>query len=71
MLQWKLYEQNGNDSLKLEKDVDKPTIQKPTDVLVKIHALSLNARDNQFSKGTYALKPPQGGVVVTSGKQGA
>lgn len=69
MLQWRLYESNGNDALTLIKNAEQPTIKTATDVLVKIHALSLNARDNQFTSGTYALKVPQDGAVVTSGEQ--
>lgn len=68
MLQWKIYESKGNDALTLHKDIAKPTIKSPTDVLVKIRAISLNARDNQFAKGTYYFKIPRDGVVVTSGK---
>jgi NADPH:quinone reductase-like Zn-dependent oxidoreductase len=69
MLQWRLYESTGNDALTLIKDAEQPKIKTPTEVLVKIHALSLNARDNQFTSGTYALKVPKGGAVVTSGEQ--
>jgi NADPH:quinone reductase-like Zn-dependent oxidoreductase len=68
MRQYKLYEGKGNDCLTLE-NVDKPVIKRSTDVLVKIHALSLNARDHQFSNGIYALPLPKGGAVPTSGMQ--
>lgn len=68
MRQYKLYEGKGNDCLTLE-NVDKPVIKRSTDVLVKVHALSLNARDHQFSNGIYALPLPKGGAVPTSGEQ--
>jgi NADPH:quinone reductase-like Zn-dependent oxidoreductase len=66
MRQYKLYEGKGNDCLTLET-VDKPVIKRSTDVIVKIHALSLNARDHQFTNGIYAIPLPEGGAVVTSG----
>jgi len=67
MQQYKIYEGKGFDSLKLEQ-TDKPTVKRPTDVLIKIHALSLNARDQQFAQGTYAIPIPKEGTVVTSGE---
>jgi NADPH:quinone reductase-like Zn-dependent oxidoreductase len=67
MQQNKIYEGKGVDSIKLEH-VDKPTLKEGTDVLVRIHALSLNARDPQFATGSYALPMPKDGTVVTSGK---
>lgn len=67
MRQYKLYEGKGNDCLTLE-NVDKPVIKRSTDVIVKIHALSLNARDHQFTNGIYAIPIPEGGAAVTSGK---
>ena len=67
MQRYKLYEGKGNDCLKLEQ-VERPVVKRPTDVLVKIHALSLNARDHQFTNGKYYIPVPEGGAVVTSGK---
>jgi len=67
MQTYKIYESKGISSLKLEQ-VEKPTVKGSTDVLIRIHALSLNARDHQFANGTYVIPVPKGGSVVTSGK---
>jgi len=47
--------------------IEKPKLRSSTEVLIKVHAISLNARDNQIVNGTYGA-PIQEGVVVVSGK---
>jgi NADPH:quinone reductase-like Zn-dependent oxidoreductase len=67
MRQYKLYSQGSTDCHKLE-EVEKPKLRTKTDVLIKVYAISLNARDNQFTTGTYGLPLPEKGVVPISGK---
>jgi len=38
------YNNEGNNKLIL-RDIDKPKLQSPNDVLIRIHAVSLNYRD--------------------------
>jgi NADPH:quinone reductase-like Zn-dependent oxidoreductase len=64
--QRKLHKQGSTDCLSLET-VEKPKLRSSTEVLIKVHAISLNARDNQILNGTYGA-PVQEGVVVVSGK---
>jgi NADPH:quinone reductase-like Zn-dependent oxidoreductase len=66
MQQYKLYKQGSTDCLTLET-VEKPRLDSSTEVLIKVHAISLNARDNQIVNGTYGA-PVQEGVVVASGQ---
>lgn len=66
MQQYKLYKQGSTDGLRLET-VEKPKLRSSTEVMIKVHAISLNARDNQIVNGTYGA-PVQEGVVVISGK---
>ena len=67
MHQYKLYKQGSTDNLTFE-EVERPRLQSSTDVLVRVHAISLNARDNQFTSGTYGLPLPEDGVVPISGE---
>jgi NADPH:quinone reductase-like Zn-dependent oxidoreductase len=53
MKQYTLAHRKDFSGLTLNADVPKPSIQNPTEVLVKIKALSLNARDLQIANGTY------------------
>lgn len=68
MKQWIIREAKGPNALEFV-DADKPVIQKPNEVLVRMHALSLNARDALFTQNKYpAATPPPEGRVVASGK---
>jgi NADPH:quinone reductase-like Zn-dependent oxidoreductase len=53
MKQYTLSHRKDFSGLTLNADAPKPSIQSPTEVLVKIKALSLNARDLQVANGTY------------------
>ncbi|KAH8083478.1 alcohol dehydrogenase [Filobasidium floriforme] len=66
MQQYKLYKQGSTDGLCLET-VEKPRLRSSTEVLIKVHAISLNARDNQIVNGTYGAPVREGVVVVSDG----
>jgi NADPH:quinone reductase-like Zn-dependent oxidoreductase len=53
MKQYTLAHRKDFSGLTLHTDASRPTIQSPTEVLIKIKALSLNARDLQIANGSY------------------
>lgn len=53
MKQYTLAHRKDFSGLTLNENAPKPAIQSSTEVLVKIKALSLNARDLQIASGTY------------------
>ncbi|CDW98177.1 hypothetical protein [Sporisorium scitamineum] len=57
------------DGLVLKQDVSLPSQLAPTEVLVEIHAVLLNARDCQIATGTYPAptSPPTGLIPVSDG----
>lgn len=68
MKQWIIKETKGPDALQFV-DAEKPKVANAHEVLIKVHALSLNARDGLFTKGQYpAAVPPAEGRVVVSGR---
>ncbi|KAF2143669.1 uncharacterized protein K452DRAFT_267952 [Aplosporella prunicola CBS 121167] len=64
MKQWTINGQNGLDSLTYQEKVPVPKLG-DKDVLVKLHAASLNFRDLAIPKGMYPF-PVRDGVVPTS-----
>lgn len=61
-------DQSGPDSLKLEQNVPKPSASSlsPTQVLVRIHAVSLNYRDHEVISGLYNHHKGQSGAGASS-----
>lgn len=53
MKQYTLAHRKDFSGITLNANAPKPAIQSPTEVIVKIKALSLNARDLQVANGTY------------------
>ncbi|WVR06228.1 hypothetical protein IAU60_003258 [Kwoniella sp. DSM 27419] len=69
MKRYVLAHRNGFDGLKLETDAPVPELRTSTDILVRIKALSLNARDIQIAKNDYPAPHavPEGVVPVSDG----
>lgn len=53
MQQYQLSHRKDFSGLTLHKDVPRPTLKSPKDVMIKIHAISLNARDLQIAQDQY------------------
>ncbi|KAK7749298.1 hypothetical protein SLS62_008267 [Diatrype stigma] len=64
--QWVIESPTGTAGLKLKHDVPLPALG-PHDVLVKIHAVSLNARDNQIINNNYTWGVTPGVVPLSDG----
>eukprot|EP00758_Cryptobia_borreli_P002977 Tbor_TRINITY_DN3433_c0_g1::TRINITY_DN3433_c0_g1_i1::g.3739::m.3739 len=58
----------GPEVLNLVRDFPKPTITKPTDVLIRVKASAVNRADIMQRKGLY---PPPQGVTDVLGLEGA
>ena len=48
MSAWQIHQYGGPEQLKLYNTVEIPTVQRPWDVLVKVHAASINPIDGMM-----------------------
>jgi NADPH:quinone reductase-like Zn-dependent oxidoreductase len=53
MKQYQLSHRKDFSGLTLHTDIPRPELRNPTDVVIKIHAISLNARDLQIATDQY------------------
>ncbi|KAL1409735.1 hypothetical protein Q8F55_003732 [Vanrija albida] len=58
MKQYNLAHRTGLDGVVLRNDAPEPKLTGPNDILIRIKALSLNARDIQVANGTYPAPHP-------------